>query len=587
MESIVRHYLNTNLTEAQRWSESALDIAKRSECRKEHAAIYNVRAIAAISMGETDLAFQYIDSSIAVNRAINDQDGLSNSIGNKGTFYFYSGKYEESLEHHLQALEIDEKLGDKNGIATTLANIFGIYHIQKDQKKALSTGKRALQAFRELESKDGEALMLANLGALYEESNNADSAFWYLTRAERIFREINHPEGIADCYRMFSDIMLKEKEYNQALQHLDSALVIYRNIGAEHKETMVYSHIVPVYLELGNYNKAIEMALLLGERGKTQGSLQFQRDAMFSLMKAHRALKNYKEALEYSDEYHRLQDEILGEATVAELNKLKTQFEVHRKEQELAQYQRESEILKLNLERQTNYLVMSILILVLLVAGGVFVMRTRKLRNESLTIQLEQRLLRSQMNPHFIFNSLTAIQSFFYKNDPKEAGRFLSSFAHLIRTILDNSRTEYIVLSKEVAWLENYLKLQMLRFENRFSYEIHLGESLNTDLIQIPPMLIQPFVENALEHGFSDIDYLGKLDVFFSLQDDKLRIIVEDNGKGIQDSKIRDKKHVSVATEITRERLKLLNKGKSEAIEFSIEPRRGGGIRVDFKIPVQ
>lgn len=588
IEKLSRALLSSDLGVASDWAERGLDIAKKNGCAKEVASMWNLKAIVAISLGKSNEAFQYIDSSIVHYKRINDQDGLSNAIGNKGTLFFYVGKYEASLEHHLTSLSIDERIKDSTGIATTLANIYGIYHIQKDYKRAVNTALRSLRTFQNLKQKEGTALMLANLGSVYSVMKSYDSAAYYLTRAEKVYREIENIEGIADCQRLSSEMLMSKGLYDKTLKNLQDALSTYISIGNEHKQSLIYEQLAPLHLAMGNNDLAIEASEQLLAFAKSQQSRQFERDAYRWQMQAYKNLKDFEKALFYSEKFHALEDEILGEEATEELNKLKSQYELHRKEKQLDEYKRESELLKLNNERQAIYLIILILLVLSLVGAGFFILRNRKLRAQAKHIQLEQRLLRSQMNPHFIFNSLTAIQSFFYKNEPKEAGKFLSAFAQLIRTILDNSRTEYILLSKEIEWLENYLKLQLLRFENRFSYTIHYAENMAIDFIQVPPMLIQPFIENALEHGFSDIDYLGELHVYFSLENDELRVIIEDNGVGLQHSKgFSGQKHVSVATAITKERLNYLNRNQSKSIVFEVRTRENGGTIVDFKIPIR
>ncbi len=179
---------------------------------------------------------------------------------------------------------------------------------------------------------------------------------------------------------------------------------------------------------------------------------------------------------------------------------------------------------------------------------------------------LEQKLLRSQMNPHFIFNSLSSIQSFIFESNPVEAGSYLSRFAELIRSILYNSREEYITLENEIKTLKNYFELQQLRYNHKFDFEIDVDPMLDIEEISIPPMLAQPFIENAVEHGIKYIEDNGLITVSFTLMENSIMLIVEDNGIGIKAAKnMKNKKgseHKSLATIITRERIEILNKGK-------------------------
>ena len=204
----------------------------------------------------------------------------------------------------------------------------------------------------------------------------------------------------------------------------------------------------------------------------------------------------------------------------------------------------------------------------LMVVLGIFIFikyRERKMREQNFYLQLEQKLLRSQMNPHFIFNSLSSIQSFIFESDPIKAGSYLSRFAELIRAILYNSREEYVLLEKEIKTLQNYLDLQQLRYNNSFEYDIDVDPLIDPEEILIPPMLAQPFIENSIEHGIKYIKIKGLISISFTFMNDSILFIIEDNGIGIQAAKkLKDnksKEHTSLATVITRERIDIFNKG--------------------------
>jgi sensor histidine kinase YesM len=207
-------------------------------------------------------------------------------------------------------------------------------------------------------------------------------------------------------------------------------------------------------------------------------------------------------------------------------------------------------------------------------------------------MQLEQQLLRSQMNPHFIFNSLIAIESFIYRNEPKEAGKYLSGFARLMRLILENSREEFVPLEREVQTLEHYLRLQKLRYDDAFDYAIHVEENIDSSIIEIPPMLAQPFIENAIEHGLKGLDKKGHIRINFFLKNDDLVFEVLDNGVGFEKTKTLQGKgngHRSLAIAITQDRLKNLNK-KNRNIKVMMEDIKDSanvvtGAKVTFVVP--
>ncbi|MBN1988095.1 MAG: histidine kinase [Bacteroidales bacterium] len=177
------------------------------------------------------------------------------------------------------------------------------------------------------------------------------------------------------------------------------------------------------------------------------------------------------------------------------------------------------------------------------------------------TTELEQKLLISQMNPHFIFNSLSAIQSFMYNNNPEEAGNYLSHFSRLVRLILENSRSESISLSNEVQTIKLYLMLQKLRFTDKFDYQITMSPNIDPKAVFIPPMLAQPFIENSIEHGIMHKPTEGFIHVDFSISHNIVTITVTDDGIGLSKAQELNKNrenHISYATSITKERIENL-----------------------------
>ncbi len=217
------------------------------------------------------------------------------------------------------------------------------------------------------------------------------------------------------------------------------------------------------------------------------------------------------------------------------------------------------------------------------------------LKQKQRNIELQQRLFRLQMNPHFMYNSLLAIQNYIFMHSPQEAGNYLSDFARLFRLILNNSRSEFIQLSKEIETLNLYLKLQTLRYPYKFSYDISVDDEIDDELIMIPPMLAQPMIENALEHGLFYKKGHGHLNIRFLYKGNELLFEVEDNGIGF--TKAKEKKeyvkgHKSSAIDITRERIKILGKRHGFFAIFEIKELKDKnnevlGTKVSFNLPTK
>lgn len=236
-----------------------------------------------------------------------------------------------------------------------------------------------------------------------------------------------------------------------------------------------------------------------------------------------------------------------------------------------------------------------VLVFLLLISFTIMIWfaRLNGVKRKLMNIELNQKLLRLQMNPHFIFNSLTSIQNYIYSNQKHLAGQYLSDFARLIRLILENSRHERINLEKEIETISLYMELQKLRFTNKFNFEIVVDPAIDKEITFVPPMMVQPFLENALEHGLKNkAEGGGEIQVKYTLLHNSLQYEVRDNGVGFSAAAQQTKLHEGESLSITicRERLQLIEKQTKVRIKFAIEEivHQGHvvGTRVVFTVPL-
>ncbi|MEQ9007678.1 MAG: histidine kinase, partial [Ekhidna sp.] len=213
----------------------------------------------------------------------------------------------------------------------------------------------------------------------------------------------------------------------------------------------------------------------------------------------------------------------------------------------------------------------------ILVLGSVFGLtllylffQQRSIRAKHQHSELEHRFLRFQLNPHFIFNALASIQNYMLKNNSKDAGIYLAKFSKLMRQILENSRQEFIPIAEEVIMLENYLDVHQLNTIKPFTYEINIDENIDQESVCIPPMFIQPFVENAIEHGISKTTRKGEIGVSIRKEDDSIHITIRDNGIGIN-ATTKTPEHKSLASKIIQERIAVFNKSLKNKIQIQLE----------------
>lgn len=323
-------------------------------------------------------------------------------------------------------------------------------------------------------------------------------------------------------------------------------------------------------------------------------ALELISNVRYELYRLYDQLALRGKALEEFIGYHEAKMKLNDFGQMAAIEEIRNRYEADKKEQTIAALSRDKELNDLRIRQFSTIMIALIGILMLGIILAILLVRMIRLRAGQKAIMLEQKLLRSQLNPHFIFNSLASIQNKIITEKPELATDYLARFSHLFRNILEGSAEEYIPLYKEIETAENYLELQSVRFAGKFSYKVLVDEKLDTESLFIPPMLTQPFIENAIEHGIKHKPAPGMILVKFDKQPGYLTIQVEDDGIGRKKAgelrKKQDKDHKSMATRIMQERIGIFNKRHKRKITMQIidlenEHGEAKGTRVVFRVP--
>jgi len=391
----------------------------------------------------------------------------------------------------------------------------------------------------------------------FDEHNQVDSILRYSLLNAKIDEEIyhNHPTETASAgnlYTTYTNLVnnyTKIKDYKNAGLYAKKADEIYKK----------------------NY-KIIEYKELIRNRKAT--SVYYA-----AIGRSNDALTSSLQALELQKENF----ETENTQAVAEMNAL---YQIQAKDNSIKKLSEDIKLNKLQLERgRLILLVTGLIILLLLIFMLLFysIYKQRKLKQEKENVQLQQQLLRTQMEPHFIFNTLSALQSFIRLDEKDEAIKYLNQFSRLLRSSLELSREKLVPFSQEVETLKNYLSLQQMRYNYVFRFIIRIPEQEDLDTIMIPPMLVQPFVENAILHGIDLSDKNGFIDVDFTLKEKILKVNIIDNGKAIAENKPH--KHQSLSGIISKERLELLGKERNQDAGISYSINLNGGTTVSLNIP--
>ena len=289
-----------------------------------------------------------------------------------------------------------------------------------------------------------------------------------------------------------------------------------------------------------------------------------------------------------------MNDSLINESTKKESVRKQLEYDYEKRElQNRVKQEQRLSVLKLENEKKNtrkNLILYGLIFLALILCVSLFYLykffQQKNIINAGKNNELKQKLLRAQMNPHFIFNSVDNIQSLIHNKQDKEAISYLSKFSKLTRQILENSSENYISLGEELAMTENYLGIQQLLYNNKFNYRIEVDEALDPEAILIPPMLTQPFIENAIKHGLKRRDSGGFVDIRFYKKGEALFFEVTDNGSGIETKDPSDA-HKSMSLNIVNERLNN-NPSKKEItvnVKNVMENNEVMGARTSFEIP--
>lgn len=524
-----------------------------------------------------------------------------------GQFYDDNNNKKSALTEYTEALKIAKEIKDISGIASAEYNIGYWYHTQNGEsqkKEALSHFEKAVEYSKK--TKDKKLLAKSfNLVALsYYDLDELKKSEENAVNALILFRELKNKRRMAQSYIILARVNNKKDEFKTAIQYLDSAIVIQKetNNSLEANNSLLTK--AEIYFRKKEYQNAIKIAKQVEENPNVMPEQKVY--ALELLYLINKSMNRTSTSLDYLEETKSIQDSLfqlqrdrMSESVQSEVE-AKIKAETIKKEAEINKIQLENDLKE---SRYLTWALIGISVLLLLVALVSFLFyrqnkmksEREKIKHEQESIQLEQKLLRTQMNPHFIANSLAAIQGNIYKQDKEKSVTYLSKFAKLMRFILESSREKEVLLEKEIISLTNYLDLQKLLLEEKLTYQINVSEELNVEEYKIPPMLIQPFVENAIVHGIELKNTPGKVSVSFKKEDENLKVIIEDDGLGREKVNAiyekRKSNHLSFSTNITNERIDKMNtetKGNiSSVTENVVKDGEVCGTKVSLILPLK
>jgi tetratricopeptide (TPR) repeat protein len=635
--------------------DSLLHVLDRSK-NNERPFILNLLSSSLVPL-QFDSAYNFAQEALVLSQKSNDQVQKANAIFNLGNSYYYQNDLKNALLNYQDALTIMENFKPSDDYGNLLLQLGFIHYFSGSNQTAIDYYKQAVQVFEKTVNADGMMYSYRMIGIIFWNVNRCDSALFYDTLWLNHYKKTNNLEEYAKALSEVGEDLRCLKD-TLALSYMERALEIAEQINDPHSVGLHNFNLALLYKDSSQFCydtkkaetyflKAIEAInkanrysfkadflaatakfyldqdnparakLYLNEAliaidsfyiqfptkvyNEPSARIRFQvdvkkikADIYTTFLAIYKMEKNYKLALKYQELKDQAEDSVYADFVKNQFEFLEAKADNERKGQQIVLLSQKSKLQENNI-RQSYYILIGVSILFIFIIVFIFLfIRQSRLKMTQDKLILEQKLLRTQMNPHFIFNSLASVQNFIVKQDDTKASIYLSRFSNLVRSILNNSIEEQITLEDEINTIENYLELQRIRFPEKFDFFIDVDEKIDPENTFVPPMLAQPFIENAIEHGIKQKGSKGNIFVRYKLNEQTLVYEVEDDGIGRARSQEilhrQNKGHKSLATTITQERIKVLNKKLKHKITLEIvdlknDKGEAAGTRVAFDIP--
>lgn len=509
--------------------------------------------------------------------------GSIRAINCIGNYYFEKGLFDKAMLYYTESLKLAEARNDARNIIISKSNVANVFtHMRKPQQ--------AIQLFKECDAllmvgKDSlsqhRAAILTNLATAYSKIPKHDSAIHFYKKVYHISKKLSIGFGIAISQSNLANEYYAIKHYPEALEALKEAEQMVKKMSLSFLEATLYASFGKVYAALGDTEKGIDYLT----KGADMAMVNKNLNSLYLIYKTQQEIYahagDYKNAYKTSLLFIQVNDSLMSvekDKTVTELN---IQYETEKKEARIAALQQEKSISELTSERKTLllYIIVAAALLVTVVAYFIFTRYKYQQEKQLLTARVtyEQDLnksilksIKAQMNPHFFYNALNTIQSYIFTDDKRNASTYLNKFSNLTRMILEMSEKERVLLTQEVKLLTLYLELEQSRFNDNFTFTFEVDAAIDQEMISIPPMLIQPYVENAIKHGLLHKQGERTVSIRITREHKYLTIMIDDNGIGRKESahinQSRKDKPASFATSANQTRLDILNQSKSNKL---------------------
>lgn len=618
------------------YAKQGLELAQQLKFRKGQSITLNALALSYYQIGNFDSAMINFDKQFAIVRKMDDSIGIAGVYDNMGVIYIHrgdlnkalelrekanhiylthnkrillasgytwigniykeQGEYSKALDYYLKAVKIYENENDKKNIGVTFINISSIYRYLKQYGKAKNHALDAKKIFEKTGNIRGIGVSLYRLALVYNEEGDFENTLCALKEAKAIFDKIEDSYFLTLINLQLGNTYRSKKQNELAFKYLNTALTDANKIGDKSLTAAILENIGTVYCDKNDFSNGLKYMHISERIFKEINDQQTLRSMAQNFIEIFSRINRPDSVMLYFQKYQQLSDSLYNEQSSKAIAEIQTKYETEKKDKEIA---------TLNLQSQkrknTMWLILSGLGFLPVLSGSAFWVFQNKKKKEHEILkrkigETDRKALRAQMNPHFIFNCVDSIERLLDDAKIKESKISLAKFSKLTRTVLENSAKREIPLSEEIEIIRLYMDLENMRFKKPFTCEIVIDAGIDPSTTLIPPLIMQPFVENAIKHGFRDPLKPGLLKIKMLQENGSLVCIVEDNGAGRNmhqnDKPTSGYKKESMGMQLTEDRLKLIGEMKKAKSYFIVEDlidtyNEPAGTRVRIFLPFE
>ena len=564
------------------------------------AYAYNQKGTKYRNISEYSKAIQYHLEGLNAAKDGNNIEFQIFSLNMVSVVYRRIDAVKTALDYNQEALELADNIenpsaGIKRSINVSLNSIGNIYASLEQYELAINHFTRSLEYEKELDNKIGQAINNQNIGECLEHLGKLDEALEHYKIALSFDIEADSERGKLICNNSIAQIYNKQGKPQKALDIIKSILPASQEFQDKHITTTILITTGKTFFQLGKYKEALIHIEESIELSKEYGFNKNVAEGYTVLSEVYKKQKDYKKALEYYQQGEEYFKKVTNEVNLKYVNDIILRYDTKKKSSQIEELAKDKEKAEEQLRKNNTTLLVSGLGLLLL-AGILYILyRQYQLNHEKRVLTLEQSMLRSQMNPHFLFNSLNSIKLYIINNEKKNAVHYLNKFSKLVRKILEASSLKEISLADELETVELYMNIENIRFSNEIQFKIEIEEDIDVHTVKTPSLILQPFLENAIWHGLSSKEGEKNIVIAISRKNEWfINITITDNGVGraraqkIKDNKVLKRK--SVGIDITKERLANFSKDYQNSFEVEFvdlydDNGHAAGTQVILNIP--